>query len=251
MRDWTQAVLKTAVLLIAVRGGVSAQGFSNMILIPPASYSIEDAPFAASIESIRIETLANQTHITHRNLSRVLRDSAGRQRFEQGKDEAFYPSPSAPDIRIYDVVSRTIFHLDETKATAFSDPMGPTQTAPLRVPASKKPVVWQVDSRPPETSVKERLPARQIVGLTAEGTRTTYTIPAGREGNDSDLQIIDELWTSPLYRMPLMRIHDDPRHGREVVRVTQFIAGEPDASLFQVPAGYKVIDRREASPQLQ
>jgi tetratricopeptide (TPR) repeat protein len=247
MPTCVSAMVKAAILSFAVQGVASAQGFSNMVLIPPASYAIEDAPFTANIESIRIETLANQTHITHRILSRTMRDSAGRQRFEQGKDEAFYPSPSPPDVRIYDVVLRTIFHLDQVKATAFSDPMGPTQTAPLTVPASKKPVVWQMDNRAPETSVKERLPTQQIAGLAAEGTRTTYTIAAGSEGNDTDLQVIDEAWISPLYRMQLMHVHDDPRHGREVVQVTQFIAGEPDASLFQVPDGYKVLDRRSGA----
>jgi hypothetical protein len=241
------AVLKTVALLLAVQGVVLAQGFSNMILIPPALYAIEGAPFTANIESIRTETLGDQTHIKHRILSRVLRDSAGRQRFEQGKDEAFYPLLSPPDVQIYDVVARTIYHLSDTKATAFSDPMSPTQTVPYKAPASKKPVMWQVDGRPPETSVSEKLPAQEIAGLMAEGTRTTYTIPAGREGNDRDLRVIDELWISPLYRMPLMHIHDDPRHGREVIRVTELVAGEPDATLFQVPAGYKVLDRRSGA----
>lgn len=30
-----------------------------------------------------------------------------------------------------------------------------------------------------------------------------------------------------------MRVHDDPRHGRVVIRVIGFIASEPEASLFQ------------------
>ena len=240
------SVLKVVVLLLVARGVAVTQGFSGEILIPPALYAIEDAPFTANIESIRIETLADQTHINHRILSRVLRDSAGRQRFEEGKDEAFYPSQSPPDIQIYDVVARRIIQLNAVNSTASSDPMDPTHAA-LRVPASKEPIVWQMNGRPPETSEKEKLPAQQIAGLMADGTRTIYTIPAGREGNDRDLHVIDELWISPLYRVPLMHIHDDPRHGRVVIRVIEFIAGEPEASLFQVPTGYKVLDRRSGT----
>jgi hypothetical protein len=242
-----RAVLKAVVLSLVVRGVALTQGFSGEILIPPALYAIEDAPFTANIELIRIETLADQTHINHRILDRVLRDSGGRQRFEDGKDEASYPSQSPPDIRIYDVVARTIIHLNAVNSTASKDPMDPTHSTPLGAPASKEPIVWQMDSRPPETSKKEKLPPQQIAGLMAEGTRTVYTIPAGREGNDRDLQVIDELWISPLYRVPLMHIHDDPRHGHVVIRVIEFIAGEPDASLFQVPTGYKVLDRRSGT----
>jgi hypothetical protein len=142
------------------------------------------------------------------------------------------------------VVARTIIHIDQVSLTARIFAMGPTHTAPVRVPASEKPTSWQDNVRPPETSQKETLPVKQLAGLMAEGSRETLIIPAGSAGNGRDLQVVDELWISPLYRMPLMRIHDDPRHGRVVIRVTQFLAGEPDARLFQVPAGYKIDNSR-------
>ena len=240
MQIGSLSVLKVMVLLLVVRGVGLTQGFSGEILIPPALYAIEGSPFTANIESIRIETLADQTHINHRILSRVLRDSAGRQRFEIGKDEAFYPSQSPPDIRIYDVVERTIIHLNAVNSTASIDPIDPTHATP----ASTEPIVWIKDLL---NERKEKLPPQQIAGLMAEGTRTIYTIPAGREGNDRDLQVIDELWISPLYRVALMHVHDDPRHGRVVIRVIGFIASEPEARLFQIPTGYKVLDRRSGT----
>jgi hypothetical protein len=164
-----------------------------------------------------------------------------------GRDEALHPIPSPPAATIYDVVARAIYQIDDLRKTVHIFAMGPTSTGPIRVPASKKPIAWQVDTRPPETSVKEELPPEQIAGLMATGTRTTYTIPAGREGNDQDLTVIDELWRSHLYGISLMHVHNDPRHGDSVYRVTRLISGEPDESLFQVPMGYRVDDKRVAA----
>jgi hypothetical protein len=40
--------------------------------------------------------------------------------------------------------------------------------------------------------------------------------------------------------MVLLDIKDDPFFGKSTYEVTSFTAGEPDASLFQVPAGYTI-----------
>ena len=50
-----------------------------------------------------------------------------------------------------------------------------------------------------------------------------------------------ELWLSTNYLMPLMAVKEDRVQGRVFERVTQLRAGEPDVSLFEVPAGYSVI----------
>jgi hypothetical protein len=36
--------------------------------------------------------------------------------------------------------------------------------------------------------------------------------------------------------------HSDPRTGQRTVTVTQVNRAEPDAAMFQVPSGYKVVD---------
>ena len=43
----------------------------------------------------------------------------------------------------------------------------------------------------------ETLPARQIEGVSAEGTRTTRTIPAGAIGNERPIVMVTEEWRSP------------------------------------------------------
>jgi len=36
----------------------------------------------------------------------------------------------------------------------------------------------------------------------------------------------------------------DPRHGTQVINVTEISQAEPDPQWFKVPAGYTVVDRR-------
>ncbi len=216
----------------------AAAQVSDGTLIPPCTYAVVDAPFTATTELVRTEILANGQQITHKTAGRVLRDSAGRQRFEQGWDQGYPASTPFTEILIFDVVGRRTIYFTDVTQTAVIAPMGPAQTGPIRVPASK-PIALRLD-RQPETGVKEGLPPQEIAGLMADGTRTTYSIPAGREGNDTDVTVTDELWISRLYRMPVKRVHDDPLHGRLSIQVTRFEAGEPYPELFEFPAGYQV-----------
>jgi hypothetical protein len=86
------------------------------------------------------------------------------------------------------------------------------------------------------------LGTRMIAGVEAQGKRTTRTIPAGEEGNELPLVIINERWTSKELGLVLMGISDDPRRGRSTYEVEELTVGEPDASLFAPPAGYKIVD---------
>ena len=228
------AILSTILLFTCFATAQRSDG----TLIPPCTYAVVDAPFTATTELVRTEILANGEQITHKIAGRVLRDSAGRQRFEQGGEQGYSASVPFTEILIFDVVGRQVFRFTDKTRTAVVTPMGPAQAGPVRVPASK-PIVLRLGQQP-ETNVKEGLAPQEIAGLMADGTRTTYTIPAGREGNDTDVTVTDELWISRLYRMPVKRMHDDPLHGRLVIQVTHFEAGEPDPKLFEVPVGYQV-----------
>jgi hypothetical protein len=86
----------------------------------------------------------------------------------------------------------------------------------------------------------EKLDARQFDGVTAEGSRTTVTIPAGEIGNEQPIQIVDERWYSPELQVVVMTRHSDPRFGETTYRLTGIQRGEPSASLFQVPSDYTV-----------
>src|SRR5262245_26968316 len=90
----------------------------------------------------------------------------------------------------------------------------------------------------------ESLGNQTIEGVTAEGTRSTLTIPVGEIGNTRPLEIVDEFWYSPELQIMVMTKHRDPRSGEATYRLTSLNRNEPDRSLFEVPADYTVADNK-------
>ncbi len=88
----------------------------------------------------------------------------------------------------------------------------------------------------------ETLAPQMVEGVWAEGTRITRTIPAGSIGNEKELKVVSETWYSKDLQTVVMSKHSDPRTGESTFRMTNIQRAEPDASLFQVPAGYKVTE---------
>ena len=86
----------------------------------------------------------------------------------------------------------------------------------------------------------EDLGTRMIEGVMAEGSRTTTVLPAGAIGNAQPITIVSEQWFSPDLHVLVMTRHSDPRTGETVYRLANIVRGEPDQSLFQVPADYTV-----------
>lgn len=89
-----------------------------------------------------------------------------------------------------------------------------------------------------ENMKKESLGTQNIEGVAAEGTRTTFTIPAGDIGNELPINIVTETWYSPELQVVVMRKHTDPQRGETTYRLTNINRSEPSRSLFEVPADY-------------
>jgi hypothetical protein len=87
---------------------------------------------------------------------------------------------------------------------------------------------------------QESLGTQAIEGVTAEGTRVTFTIPAGKIGNDRPIVTVNERWYSPELQTVVLTKNSDPRMGETTYRLTNINRSEPDPSLFQVPADYTV-----------
>lgn len=104
----------------------------------------------------------------------------------------------------------------------------------------------------------EELGTRDIEGVQATGTRRVVTIEAGAIGNEQPIQIVSERWYSPDLKTVVLTKRSDPRTGEHTYRLTNIVRGEPDPSLFQVPADYTVetapapgvrIERRRRQPE--
>jgi hypothetical protein len=87
---------------------------------------------------------------------------------------------------------------------------------------------------------KKSLGTRDIDGVKADGTQTTWTIAAGAIGNEKPIVITRERWFSPELQLVVMARTSDPRSGETTYRLTNLKRGEPPADLFKVPADYRV-----------
>jgi hypothetical protein len=88
----------------------------------------------------------------------------------------------------------------------------------------------------------EDLGTQTMEGLLATGVRTTRTIPAGEIGNDKPIRVVTEVWTSPDLKTIVYSKRSDPRMGEQTFKLTNIVRAEPDASLFAVPADFKITD---------
>jgi hypothetical protein len=89
---------------------------------------------------------------------------------------------------------------------------------------------------------QEQLGKRTIEGVSAEGTRMTSTIEAGAIGNDRPIHTVTERWFSPELQTVMLTRTTDPRMGDETFKLVNVNRAEPAAYLFQVPAGYQILD---------
>ena len=95
---------------------------------------------------------------------------------------------------------------------------------------------------PRGAGVVTALPAKDIEGVKANGERTTWTIEAGRIGNEKAIVQTREVWTSPELMLTVYSRDIDPRSGETVYRLSNLKRGEPDAAQFKVPAGFEITE---------
>jgi hypothetical protein len=88
----------------------------------------------------------------------------------------------------------------------------------------------------------EALGKRMIEGVNSDGSRVTTTIEAGAIGNDRAIQSVNERWFSQDLQTVMMTKHTDPRLGEESFRLVNVSRSEPPSYLFQIPAGYQIVE---------
>jgi hypothetical protein len=88
----------------------------------------------------------------------------------------------------------------------------------------------------------QALGSQTIEGVSTVGTRTTMTIAAGQIGKERPIDIVAERWFSPELKVLILSRQTDPRLGETSSRLTNIVRSDPEPSLFETPADYKVID---------
>jgi hypothetical protein len=224
-----------------------------------AAAPVKGAPYSAQAVTEFTQTLADGTHIQRNTTSAVYRDGEGRTRRDQtlGGVGAFGPAVDTALVFISDCVAGVQYVLNAKEQTAQKMPAPPTGTIKhLTAPAGggggmdigmagAGGVVMRAEfsaGAAPGDMKRDSLGTKQIEGITADGTRMTMTIPAGRIGNDRPISMVTESWYSKQLQTTVMTKTSDPRMGDSTYRLTNINQAEPDPALFQVPTGYTVLD---------
>src|ERR1051325_81288 len=244
------------------RGSLQTLSF----VTPDANFEcaiVKDSAFSAESVTEHIQTLADGNRLTRKSVAHIYRDAAGRTRREHEMTRRG-SLPAKGEARrllvINDPVGRVNYVIDTEAGTARKRQLPPPQVmeafsrargdnAPFSVlmptSAAHRSMNQAEGGEPPAKPVREKLPAQVIEGVLAEGTRTTLTIPAGEFDNEQPLTISHEEWYAPELHMIVLMKHNDPRFGETLFRLTNINRGEPAAELFQLPAGYRVVNDRE------
>ena len=257
------------VALVTTRGGV-------MFGLQDDAAVVKNEPYQAQAVTEMKQTLADGSHILQTTTATVARDSDGRTvRIQKLSTMGPWRSSSSSQgdsqtlTTIFDPVSKE--HIDFTSDSKVAHVVTMPSLPPGALVGAEgafsmvyagsaagtgQAVTVQAQAIAPQASngtepKTESLGTETMEGVQATGTRIRKTIPAGTIGNDQDLVITHETWYSPELKLVIQSSQNDPRFGQTTFTLKNIQQGQPDETLFQVPADYKVnkIVPRLASPQ--
>ncbi len=192
---------------------------------------VKDQPFSAGTVIEDTRRLYDGTTVTKRSTGAVYRDASGRTRREQPLEMvggfSIVGTDNKPQILVFinDFAMRSQYFLDMNNKVARRQPLGGNPPEP----------------RTPNDAKSESLGTKVIEGVSCEGTRVTFEIPAGHLGNDKPIQVVTENWFSPELQMLVLSRHVDPLAGEHVFKLVNIKRTEPSGELFTVPSSFKVI----------
>jgi hypothetical protein len=203
---------------------------------------VQGAPYSATAVTQFTQTLSTGDHIQRTTSASVARDSLGRTRMDRSLATvgALSATGGGHDraIIIHDPVAGMSYALDPASHTARSTPI------PAARAGSAEGRVYAGPARELAAAKTEDLGTQMIQGLSVQGKRVTRAIPAGKEGNEKEIDIVTETWYSADLHVVVMSKTSDPRYGESVYQLNAVARTEPDPTLFVVPADYAVKEGR-------
>lgn len=239
--------------------------------------TVKGAPYSAQSTTETTQVLSDGNRIHRKSTSMIYRDSEGRTRNEMSLD-GVGPFPAGADtpqiVMISDPAAGVTYTLNSKDHTARK------MIVPEGMVASSGPAMAGVGSvggvmggiithssgitavgggmgGPMSASMMSKrgetqsLGKQMVGGVSADGTRTTITIPAGEIGNEQPIQIVSERWYSPELQTVVMSKNSDPRTGETVYQLSNILRTEPMPSLFQVPPDYTITESRKVGVKVE
>lgn len=213
-------VLRSASVLVCVLSATAGLSQALPAIPPshdPAFWGRANEPYTLKLTTTTTGVDGITAPQKHSSEANVYRDAEGRVR-----TETFYDSGQPMAVIIEDPVKNTY-----TSMMVVGKTVSVFDLSRLGIPPSSG-RGWTV----------ERLPARVIDGISAEGVRFTRTIPASADGKRPPDTIIEEDWISNKLGVVLEQKIENQRTGTITKTVSDFKQVEPDPTLFIVPNDY-------------
>jgi len=194
---------------------------SRVLSQDPHDY-VPNLPYTAQVVGTGFETLADGTRVRYEDRLVWIRDSQGRTRIESGDRR-----PGV--VNLYVPLRREFIQLFPRLKTAS------VMTYSVPVPTHEQNL---------GKTTTDSLGGRPINGIYAEGTRITRVIPSDGE-RGPDIVYVEEKWVSPDLKIVIFTKGTSSTHPGDATttEIRELNRSEPDASLFEIPADYK-IERR-------
>jgi hypothetical protein len=220
--------------------------------------TVKGAPYSAQAVNEMVQVLADGNRITNTSSSMLYRDSQGRERREEtsasGAVRSIFISDPVEGVSYTLMPTSKEAHKSGKQAVGFSYSTGGGGRSGGPVTTETRTFVMNSSGSGPETffftnqevnsskakPVVEQLGTQTMENVSAEGTRTTVTIPAGQIGNELPIVTVTERWYSPELQVTVMNKRSDPRTGTTTYKLTNINRSEPSPTLFQVPDDYTV-----------
>jgi hypothetical protein len=207
--------------------------------------AIPEKPFSANSRTDWTRILADGSTVQVHLTAKLARDSSGRMYRER---RSFMPGTADTQTRLNEIMIYDPVALTETVCTVSAHHCVITNYQP-RTSFAMMPVgSFENGTR---FLNREELGTNTLEGLDVIGTRETLTVNAGVVGNQRALVTTREFWYSPDLQTNLSITRNDPREGKQVVRLSDLSRSEPPSQLFEVPAGFTVQDARGGSGPAQ
>ena len=235
----SQAPQQKVTVLHTRDGGVSET--LQSIVVPPKA----GAPFTLTLETEWVKQMYDGGTMTLVNKRRIARDAAGRiyqERWALEPKGDTRIQPVLTMIQISDPQAHTrhdCFMLENKNTCELVNFERLTST----IYKPNSPATGPLGDQ--GSAIHEDLGKRLIDGVETEGTHDTLIYNPGAFGNDRKMTVENEFWWSQQLGLNLLSIKIDPRIGKQTFTVTELTQGDPDPALFQLPAGFEVVDRRK------
>jgi len=201
----------------------SAPAVTKLSSHGPAPAAISGAPFSGVRTNTATQMLPDGTREQHpeRTVFLTWRDSQGRVRTEWPGQGTMVET-----VEIQDPIAGFTYSLDYVAKVARRNPF--TQPAVPDAPA-------------PANS--QQLGSRTISGVPANGVKTTTVRAPGTAGaTDKPLTNVTETWTAGKEGVALLEKTSTSAGNEATIELKHFSTLEPDPSLFQIPATYRIVD---------